>query len=141
MARFGVTVHGAKRLRASMRAAGLDLKELTKINREAATVVAGAAKARAPVGKPSRKRGRGRRKTGGALARSIRPGATSKAAVIRAGGARVPYANVQHWGWPKRNIQPKYFISDAAIETEPIWVTAYERHIRRVIRQVRGANR
>lgn len=122
-----------------MRKAGVDLKQLTEINKQAAATVAAAAKATAPVGKPSRKRGRGRPKSGGALKASVRAGATTKAGVIRAGGARVPYANVQHWGWPSRNIRPTHFVSDAAIATERVWVKNYERKMNAVIRQVKGA--
>lgn len=138
MAKFGVTVQGGARLRTTMRKAGLDVKELTSINKQAASTVTAAARATAPVGKPSRKRGRGRPKSGGALKASIRAGATTKAGVIRAGSARVPYANVQHWGWPARNIRPKYFISDAAIRTEPVWVKEYEKHMNAVIKKVKG---
>lgn len=139
MARFGVQVRGGRRLRSTMKKAGMDVKQLTTINKEAATIVAGAAKVRAPIGKPSRKRGRGRPKAGGALKNSIRPGATTRAAVVRAGGARVPYANPQHWGWPQRHIKAKYFMSSAAKQTEPIWVKQYERKMKRVIKQVKGA--
>src|SRR5699024_2877613 len=138
MAKFGVTVQGGARLRSSMKKAGMDVKQLTAINKQAASTVSAAARATAPVGKPSRKRGRGRPKSGGALKASIRPGATTKAGVIRAGGARVPYANVQHWGWPARNIRPKYFISDAAIRTAEVWVKQYEKHMNDVIRKVKG---
>ena len=138
MARFGVNLTGGRRLRSTMKKAGMDVKQLTAINKEAAGIVAGAAKVRAPLGKPGRKRGRGRPKSGGALKGSIRPGATTRAGVIRAGGARVPYANVQHWGWPKRHISGKYFISTAAKQTEPIWVKQYERKMKRVIKQVKG---
>lgn len=138
MAKFGVNVQGGARLRSTMRKAGVDVKQLTAINKQAAATVTTAARATAPVGKPSRKRGRGRPKSGGALKASIRAGATTKAGVIRAGGARVPYANVQHWGWPKRNISPQYFISDAAIRTEPVWVKEYEKHMNAVIKQVKG---
>jgi len=139
MARFGVQVRGGRRLRSTMKKAGMDVKELTAINKEAATIVAGAGKVRAPIGKPGRKRGRGRPKSGGALKASIRPGATTRAGVVRAGGNRVPYANVQHWGWPKRNIKPKYFLFIAAKQTEPIWVKQYEKKMKRVIKQVKGA--
>ena len=138
MAKFGVTVQGGARLRSSMKKAGMDVKQLTAINKQAASTVSAAARATAPVGKPSRKRGRGRPKSGGALKASIRPGATTKAGVIRAGGARVPYATVQHWGWPARNIRPKYFSSDAAIRTETVWVKQYEKHMNDVIRKVKG---
>ena len=138
MAKFGVQVQGGARLRSTMRKAGMDVKELKAINKQAASTVTAAARATAPVGKPTRKRGRGRPKSGGALKKSIRAGATTKAGVIRAGGARVPYAAVQHWGWPSRNIRPKYFISDAAIRTEKVWVKEYEKHMNDVIKKVKG---
>lgn len=116
----------------------MDVKELSAINKEAAGTVANAARLRAPVGKPGRKRGRGRPKSGGALKASIRAGATTKAGVIRAGSKRVPYANVQHWGWPRRGIRAKHFVSDAAIATESIWVKNYERKMNQVIKKVKG---
>lgn len=136
--KFGVNLTGGRRLRTTMKKAGMDVKQLTAINKESAAIVAGAAKVRAPIGKPSRKRGRGRPKSGGALKNSIRPGATTRAGVIRAGSTRVPYANVQHWGWPKRGIRAKFFISSAAKETEPTWVRNYERKMKTVIKQVKG---
>lgn len=138
MARFGVQVRGGNRLRATMKKAGVDIKEMTALNKAAATVVAGTARARAPIGKPSRRRGRGRRKAPGALAKSVRPGATTKAAVIRAGSTRVPYANPIHWGWPSRNIRQNAFVSEAATATEGIWVKNYTRHMNHIIGRVKG---
>lgn len=138
MAGFGVQIVGGNRLRSTMRKAGMDVKELSAINKEAAGTVANAARLRAPVGKPGRKRGRGRPKSGGALKASIRAGATTKAGVIRAGSKRVPYANVQHWGWPRRGIRAKHFVSDAAVATESIWVKNYERKMNQVIKKVKG---
>jgi len=46
------------------------------------------------------RRGLGRVQRGetGRLAASIRPAKTKNKAVVRAGGARVPYAGVRHWG-------------------------------------------
>lgn len=136
MAKFGVNIIGANRLKRSMRQAGISLSELKDANRAAATVVAAAARVRAPIGKPTRRGGRGRRKAGGALMKSIRAGASQKAGVVKAGSARVPYANPIHWGWPKRHIKPNYFLSEAAIATESIWVKNYERHVNNILRKV-----
>lgn len=138
MATFGVNVTGANRLKRSMRVAGLDIGELKAANRAAAMTVAAAARPRAPIGKPGRKGKRGRRAAGGKLMRSIRAGASQKAGVVKAGSARVPYANPIHWGWPKRHIKANYFLSEAATETESIWVKNYERHMNNVIRKVNG---
>jgi hypothetical protein len=53
----------------------------------------------------------------GRLESSIRAGKGKTKAVVRAGGARVPYAGVIHYGWPARNIAPQPFIS-AALASE-----------------------
>lgn len=49
----------------------------------------------------------------GRLVATLRAGRGKTKAVVRAGGARVPYAGVQHYGWPARNIAPKPFLADA----------------------------
>lgn len=49
----------------------------------------------------------------GALAQSMRAGKGKTKAVVRAGGARLPYAGVVHYGWPARNIRPQEFLSTA----------------------------
>lgn len=136
MAGFGVNVYGDQRLIRTLRKANLDVKQLTAINRGAASTVAAAARVRAPLGVKSRKSKK--RYRPGKLRASIRPGATTRAGVIRAGGPRVKYAQAIHWGWPKRNIQPSYFISDAAIETEPVWIKDYVKHMNQVVKSVRG---
>lgn len=133
---FGVNVYGANRMIRTLKKAGLDAGQLKQINREAANTVTAAARLRVPVGvkgPKSRKRYRP-----GKLAKSIRAGATQKAGVIRAGSSRVPYALPIHWGWPKRNIKPNYFISDAAVASESVWIKAYESHMNKLVRSVKG---
>jgi len=49
----------------------------------------------------------------GRLASSIRAGRGKTKAVVRAGGARVPYAGVIHYGYPARNIEPQPFLLQA----------------------------
>ena len=49
----------------------------------------------------------------GTLAGTLRAGKGKTKAVVRAGGARAPYAGVIHYGWPKRNIAPQPFLLDA----------------------------
>lgn len=136
-----VRVEGGARLRRTLKKAGVDMKELRGINKRAASTVSTAATATAPVGGPYRNPGRGRPKSGGRLKASVRAGATTKAGIIRAGtGAkgRVPYAGVQHWGWPKKNIKAQPWITLAAQVTEPVWVSDYNRHMQQVIKQVKG---
>ena len=49
----------------------------------------------------------------GRLAASLRAGRGKTKAVVRAGGARVPYAPVIHYGWSTRNIEPQPFLLEA----------------------------
>jgi hypothetical protein len=49
----------------------------------------------------------------GRLKSSIRAGRGKTKAVIRAGGQRVPYAPVIHYGYATRNIEPQPFLLDA----------------------------
>lgn len=52
----------------------------------------------------------------GRLRSSIRPGATARTGLVRAGGRNVPYAAVQHFGWARRNISPDPYLYDALDE-------------------------
>lgn len=53
----------------------------------------------------------------GRLSGTIRAGRGKTKAVVRAGGARAPYAGVIHYGWPERDIAPQPFLS-AALQSE-----------------------
>lgn len=50
----------------------------------------------------------------GALSAAIKPSNAKNKAVVRAGSARVPYAGVQNYGWPKRSIKATHFLDSAA---------------------------
>ncbi len=119
-----IEVVGARRLRATMKRAGIDLDELKNAHREAAEVVVKATRAPAVTGR---------------LASSVRPGATKTAAIVRAGYASVPYAGPIHWGWPRRNIRAQPFLSDAATSSEGTWIQAYENEIEDIINRIEGA--
>jgi hypothetical protein len=49
----------------------------------------------------------------GKLEGTIRAGRGKTKAVVRAGGARAPYAGVIHYGWPARGIAAQPFLVDA----------------------------
>lgn len=55
----------------------------------------------------------------GAMASTIRAGRGKTKAVVRAGGARVPYAGAQHYGWPRRGITPNPYLRQAVDTTLP----------------------
>lgn len=121
----GIRVEGMRTLRATLRKAGDDLSDLKEAHAAAAGIVVPAARASAP------------RRTG-RLAGNVRGSGTKTGAVIRAGGARVPYAAPIHWGWEKRGIAPNPFISTAAQNTEPTWTRVYEAGVERVLSRIKG---
>jgi hypothetical protein len=49
----------------------------------------------------------------GTLAGSLRPGATNRTGIVRAGSRKVPWAGPIHYGWRARNIKPNPFLYDA----------------------------
>jgi hypothetical protein len=123
-----VRVEGMRRLRAELRRADIDLADLREVNLAAARTVAAAATPRAP-------------RRSGMLAASTRPGATRTTGVVRAGGARVPYAGVVHWGWPARHIPAQPWLTQAAEATEPVWVGHYWAELERVLDNIAGGPR
>jgi hypothetical protein len=123
--REGVRVEGARDLRRQLRAAGHDLGDLKAAHRAAADIVAADAARRAP-------------KRTGRLAGNIRGSGTQTAAIVRVGGARVPYANPIHWGWPRRGIAANRFVTDAMAATEGRWTAAYQNAVDDIVRTVRG---
>lgn len=123
----GANIHmelrGAKELAAGLRKAGMDMKDLRAVNKQAAQVVVPAAKGTAP-------------RRSGRLANSVRAGATQKAGVVRAGSKRVPYAGVINYGWARRHIKPTRFMNKAAKSTEPEWAKVYQDAVQKIIDRI-----
>ncbi|MFT3877423.1 MAG: hypothetical protein QM708_13520 [Propioniciclava sp.] len=120
-----VKVEGAAQLRRTLRKAGIDISTLKAAHAQAGKIAAGGGQDQAP------------RRTG-RLASTIRSSGTSTGSIIRAGYARVPYANPIHWGWPRRNISPNPFLTDGAQQTEPEWIEVYQAAIDEALNQVKG---
>lgn len=121
-----VRVEGARQLRRTLKRAGDDLGDLKDANKRAGDIVANAASRSAP-------------RRSGALAGSLRASRAAASATVRGGGARIPYANPIHWGWPARNIKAQPFLSDAATSTQPVWLPAYEADVKRIVNRIEGA--
>lgn len=119
-------VEGARRLRATLKAAGVSVQDLKDAHKEVADLVARAAAPAAP-------------RASGALADSVRTAGTASAAIVRAGGARLPYAGPIHWGWPARNIRAQPWLADAAAETDTAWQGVYLQAVEAIIATVEGA--
>lgn len=120
---FTVHVEGARELRAALRAVQAQWpKVMREANKQAAEVVAGEAKRRAPV-------------LTGRLKESVRAGATQSAGYVQAGSpVRIPYAAVQEFGWPGHNISPQPYVYPAIAAKSSQVVETYGEAIDRVTR-------
>lgn len=121
MEQTGVKVQGLRELTRAMQNIGIPKDAIKDAGKIAGQKVINEAKTLVPV-------------RTGKLRDSIRLGATAAGQVtIRAGGARVPYANPIHWGWYKRHIKPQPFFAKALGYTrDEIYQTYFiqlERHI------------
>lgn len=72
----------------------------------------------------------------GRLAGSIRSSKAKGGVTIRAGGARVPYAGVNHFGWPSRNYAANQFIYDASEAKQQQVVQTLSDEINEIMRQI-----
>lgn len=125
MARPAIQVEGATELRRTFRKVGADASDLTAVNRQVAALIAGPARFLAPS-------------KSGRLAASIRPRATRRSAKVAAGGARVPYARVQEYGWPARGIVAHRFMEQALKLNRDAAVTLYRKRMAEVISKAGG---
>lgn len=123
----GIRVEGARELRATLKRADSKLgDEITSAHKDVADLVATESKPAAPRGAT------------GALAASGRGSGTKTQAVVRYGGARVPYAGPQHFGWAARNIPAKPWVTETAQRTEPQWTERYESAVDHVLNTIKG---
>lgn len=93
-------VEGLSKTLRALEAAGSASEEMRNLMHTIGMIVVDAGRPNAPV-------------LSGALASTARAGRGKTKAVVRAGGARTPYAGVIHYGWPKRGIRPQPFLVDA----------------------------
>ena len=126
----GMKLEGGRQLRRTLKQAGVDIKELKAVHRQAGEIVSGRAQGWAP-------------RVSGRLASSVRTGATQTAAIVRAGNNRksasgVPYAGPIHWGWKARNIKANPFLSYSAQATEPKWVQLFFDHVNDTLDKIEG---
>lgn len=109
-----IRVSGLNQAIRSLKEIGVPAKEISQAGYEAGQVVADEARTLVPV------------KTG-ALRSTIRVAKQQRAIVVRAGSAKVPYANPIHWGWFRRGIMPNPFFSKALkLNIEEIYTRYFE---------------
>lgn len=127
-----VTVEGVQELVKTLHRLGVDVNDMKRAHEKTSQYVGAEGAQRAP-------------RRSGMLAASWRPGATKNDAVVRFGGAAIPYANAVHWGTGPRpgrrgphNIRATRFALEAMTETQPTWLPYYMTELERLVNRVQG---
>ena len=130
-----IQVDGLAELFRALKAIGTPVEEIKAANKESGELVARTARNIVPV-------------QSGALRKTIRVANVSTNVKIRAGSAKVPYANPIHWGWFRdrkrgfnRNILPNPFMSKALGYTREEVVANYVANIQKLIKKHEPTNK
>lgn len=102
-------VEGLSRLIRDMTKLGVDINDMKDVMADIATDGANLVRQRAPHHT-------------GALSKSVRGNRAKGRAVVKAGGARVPYAAAINYGWPAHGIRPARYmqLADPEFQTRAI---------------------
>ena len=114
-----VTVKGLSKTSRALSKAGADAKDMKDLMHRIGSLVVGAAQ-------PPVKSGR--------LKASIRAGRGKTKSVVRAGGARIPYAGVIHYGG-YHNISPHPFLVRAVQQERPAVLSTLDKGIDEILRK------
>lgn len=118
--RVGFKVEGLTGVVAALLALGFDVEDLKR----AFAAIAQEGAERAATFAPKRS---------GRLAGDIRGNRAKSKAVVTAGRASVPYAGVQNYGWPTRNIMPTHFMQKTDVVMQPRAIYLLEQEINQQI--------
>ena len=122
MAEANISIQGLKEVTDSLDKLARDLKSNIELNKELSTTLSQKASAMAP-------------KLTGALASSVVGNPSAEKAQILAGSAAVPYAGVQEYGWPERNIRPQPYLNPAVKDNIGYIIEKYNDSIQAAIKQ------
>lgn len=115
----GVRIEGLSRTLRALSKAGADAQDMRDLMHDIGQIVVAGAS-------PPRRLG--------LLAGTVRAGRGKTKAVIRAGSAKVPYANPIHWGWPARGIPRNPFLTDSLQRNRPAAIRRLEDGIDNILK-------
>jgi len=122
-AAVGLKVQGSRKLSVALRKAGVAVQDMRDAHTKVGNIVVRASVPLTPV-------------KSGRLAGSIRTSKEASAATVRAGGGRIPYAEVQHWGWPKHNIRARLFLTNGMANSQTDWMETYFTELQKLMDQI-----
>lgn len=125
MSGAALEVIGGRRLRSTLKAAAGSVQDLKDSHAKVARLVETGSRPDAPV-------------RSGRLKASMRSAGTQGAAIVRAGGAAVPYAGPIHWGWEAHHIRAQPWIWEEAQASEPQWLGVYMHDLEVIVSKIEG---
>ncbi|MFN7583756.1 MAG: hypothetical protein ACK5P0_00190 [bacterium] len=117
-----ITITGVKEVIDTLNKLGKDLESNEELNKELSSTLSQKASAMAP-------------RLTGALASSVKGNPSAEKAQILAGSAAVPYAGVQEYGWPEKNINAQPYLRPAVHNNMGYIIEKYNESIQKAIKK------
>ena len=122
MAEANISITGVKEVTDTLNKLGRDLESNIELNKELSTTLSQKASAMAP-------------RLTGELASSVVGNPSAQKAQILAGSAAVPYAGVQEYGWPEKNITAQPYLRPAVNNNMGYIIEKYNDSIQEAIKK------
>ena len=119
---ISISVEGEAKVKAALDKLEKDLVDRSELNKDLSTELSQKASAMAP-------------RLTGALASSVKGNPSSEKAQILAGSNAVPYAGVQEYGWPAKNIQAQPYLRPAVYNNMGYIVEKYNNYIESIVKR------
>jgi len=119
---ISISVEGEAQVKAALAKVEKDLIDRSELNKDLSTELSRKASAMAP-------------RLTGALASSVKGNPSNEKAQILAGSNSVPYAGVQEYGWPQRNIQAQPYLRPAVFDNMDYIVEKYNKYIESIVKR------
>jgi len=119
---ISISVEGEQQIKAALAKVERDLTDRLTLNKELSENLSKKASAMAP-------------RLTGALASSVKGNPSNEKAQILAGSNSVPYAGVQEYGWPQRNIQAQPYLRPAVFDNMEYIVEKYNNYIESIVKK------
>jgi len=119
---ISISVEGEEKVKAALTKLEKDIVDRSELNKDLSEDLSRKASAMAP-------------RLTGALASSVKGNPSNEKAQILAGSNAVPYAGVQEYGWPAKNIQAQPYLRPAVFDNMDYIVEKYNKYIESIVRK------
>jgi hypothetical protein len=119
---ISVSIKGLAEVKSALDKVEKDLVDRSELNKDLSDELSRKASAMAP-------------RLTGALASSVKGNPSNEKAQILAGSNSVPYAGVQEYGWPQRNIQAQPYLRPAVFDNMGYIVEKYNNYIESIVKK------